>query len=263
MVNKILCLYSYYEKNAEYKRNFEFFLEKGINVGIDYKIIVNGTCSVLLPEKANIEVIYRDNVGFDFGSYAYYINRTADTLQTYTHFIFINNSVRGPYGAMPWHTQFIDMINDTVKLVGISINILTYFDKRIAGFELPYPHVQSMMFAMDLEALTFLKDSIFGLDVMEMTNKEEVVLKKEILMSLLILRKGWKINCTLSKYKDLDYANLKQDINPTSFFGDPSYKHRYFGSTYTPADGAVFIKSDPMRQLLPVERVKPVGRAIL
>lgn len=254
-----LCLYAYYEKDENYRKNLLFFLENAINDDIDFKFIINGSCSIssIIPKQPNIEVIQRENIGFDFGAYSFYVENNWEIIkQKYTHFIFINASVRGPYGCEKhnWQNDFISMINDRVKLVGNSINILTFYNKQIDGFDFPYPHVQSYMFVMDLECLQFLHDKNIFQNIS--VNKDDVILQKEILMSLLVLKNGWDINCTLEKYKNIDYKTLKSDINPTSFWGDPSYKNKYFGKTYTVSDGARFFKTDPMRQLLPVERCK-------
>lgn len=259
----ILCIYAYYEKNRQYKDNFQFFLDYAINKNVQYVFVINGECTIdltYLKSKKNVEFMYRENTGFDFGAYAYCINEK--NIENFDHFIFCNSSVRGPLDSSKtefWQDSFLTMINENTKLVGVSINILTHYDKKLDNIEFPYSHVQSMIFAMDYECLQYLKQSIFGLDTLDLIDKEEVILKREILMSQLVLQNGWNINCCLNKYKDLDYRSLKKDINPTSHYGDPSYKNKYFGSTYTIDDGALFMKTDPMRQLFPAKKVQNIS----
>ena len=73
--NKICCFYAYYEKNKLYKDNFEYFLNNGLLKNVDYYIIINGKCSVLIPKKNNIIVFQRENIGYDFGAFSYAIQR--------------------------------------------------------------------------------------------------------------------------------------------------------------------------------------------
>ena len=41
-------------------------LKNGILDNVDYYFILNGKCSVNIPEKSNIKVLKRENKGFDF-----------------------------------------------------------------------------------------------------------------------------------------------------------------------------------------------------
>lgn len=40
--NKIIVIYSYYEKNDEYIKNFQFFLNNALYDDIDYLFCING-----------------------------------------------------------------------------------------------------------------------------------------------------------------------------------------------------------------------------
>jgi outer membrane protein assembly factor BamD (BamD/ComL family) len=68
--SQICCIYAYYEKNEKYKKNFEHFLQHGILPNVDYFIVVNGLCTVVIPKYKNIHVYPRENKGYDFGAYS-------------------------------------------------------------------------------------------------------------------------------------------------------------------------------------------------
>jgi hypothetical protein len=182
--NKIVCYYTYYEKDEVYKKNLEFFLTNGINDLIDYIFVINGECSVPIEETSHVKVLKRENTGFDFGAYSYGIKNTE---KTYEYYFFINSSVRGPYikGYSNWQDEFINLIKDDIKLVGTTINIKPYV--------LGSTHVQSMMFAMDYECFDFLKESIFKEDEI-INNKLDVILQKEVKMSEIVLANNWNIS---------------------------------------------------------------------
>jgi hypothetical protein len=250
---RILCIYAYFEKNQEYQDNLRFFLKHGLNDGADFAFVLNGKCSVPIPSAPNIIVLRRENTGYDFGAYTAALDRLSARLHLYDFYFFLNTSVRGPFlprdYPQRWQSVFVDMLRDDVKLVGTTINMLpTPYPFLVEmGFRSPYSHVQTQMFAMDKECFEFLRPLIFADDASGM-DFYDVVEQKEIAMSQYVLNNGWNINCALPKYRDLDYRTMLADINPTSASGDPSFKGKYFGGTYTPYD-VVFIKTN--RDLLP------------
>ena len=256
-----LVIYSYYQKNDEYVKNFEFFLKFGIYPDIDYIFCINGReCSITIPNLPNIKIIERDNIGFDFGSY-YDAIKTID-INAYKYFFFINTSVRGPFlpdnirSNIKWTQPFIELLKGDVKLVGTSINIFNikngntqdYLNNQITkplidlGYQPPFPHVQSQMFLLNNESLNYLLSENF-FNISTDNNFDKTIALREVLMSLLILKKGWNINCILDKYKNLDYRTIKEDINHTSVGGDSYYTGAYFGNSIKPYD-VIFIKTN-------------------
>ena len=81
--NKYVCLYAYYEKNDDYKKNFKFFLENGILEYVDYYFIINGKCSVNIPEKDNIKILNRENIGYDFGAWSFGLTKLKNIYDYY------------------------------------------------------------------------------------------------------------------------------------------------------------------------------------
>lgn len=241
--NKIVCMYSYYEKNEQYKNNFVYFLNNGILDNVDYYIIINGPSTVKIQEKGNIKVFNRQNKGLDFGAYSYGIKQLN---KSYDYYFFINTSVCGPYMEGDWTIPFIKLFNKDVKVVGTSINISYTTDEdyeKLYNKTSPYNHVQSMFFCIDNTYFNHLMEqNFFNEEEMNNATMDYTIKTKEIGLSQIALKNGWNINCILSNYKDLDYRNIDKDINPTSVNGDPYYEGAYFGGTIMKEE-VIFFKS--------------------
>lgn len=240
--NKICCFYAYYEKNELYRNNLKYFLDNGILNNVDYYIIINGKCSVNIPNKNNIIVFKKENKGYDFGAYSFAIKiLEKKKLENYDYYFFINSSVKGPYlknKNIIWTDKFIELFKNNVKIVGTSINIypinkLTHYNlNKIYSKEIPFTHIQSMFFCIDKEYYHYLKKiNFFNED--EMNNAPDfnyIIAHKEIGLSQIALKNGWNINSILSRFKNINYLNIKSDFNTTSKKGDPYYPKAYFGN---------------------------------
>lgn len=248
--NRICCIYAYYEKNDVYRKNLEYFLKNGILSNIDYYFVINGTSSITIQKNKNIIVTFRKNRGLDFGAYAYILNRMK---RKYDYYFFLNTSVRGPYlknNIKPWVNYFLELFTDNVKVVGTTINIfpfssyINYNLETIYNKKGPFPHVQSMFFAIDKEYFEYLMTIDF-FNEKELNNINNdinyVIVHKEFGLSQYAIKKGWNINCILEKYKNIDYLTIKEDINPSSNYGDPYYPQCYFYGTIDKYD-VIFFK---------------------
>jgi len=239
----VCLLYAYFEKNELYKNNFKFFLENGILDHVDYYIIINGHCSVEIPQKKNIKILIRENIGYDFGAYSHGIKNLENN---YQYIFFMNTSVCGPYYKdKNWTHYFIPLFSGDVKVVGTSINICTWDHPllKILYGNGPYSHVQTMFFGITNEYLTYLKSiDFFNQETINQLDFESLIIRKEIGLSQIALKNNWNINCNLMLYKNLDYRNITKDINPTSHEGDPYYQKAFFGMTIEPQQ-VVFFKN--------------------
>jgi len=246
--NKICCLFAYYEKDDKYKENLIYFLDNGIYEEIDYYIIINGNCSLEIPNKPNITVFYRENKGFDFGSWSHGLKKIS---KSYDYYTFINSSIKGPYLKdvnIKWYKPFLELFIDNVKLVGTSINICANHNddlQNIYNHEAPYPHVQSMFFMIDKEYFDYLqKINFFDEEKLNnITDLDTIIFYYEFGLSQNALTNNWNINSILDHYKNVDYINIKEDINPTSNYGDPYFIGSYFGKTIDPYD-VIFFKNN-------------------
>jgi hypothetical protein len=246
---KIVLFYAYYEKNEEYKQNFKYFLKRGLLKDVKCYIIVNGECSVDIPEWGNVVVLRRENKGYDFAAYAHAISKLEED---YDYYFFMNTSVKGPYypaAVNPrWVDYFLPLFSKETKLVGTAINIYTstqhndYNLERLYSHKGPYTHVQTMFFGMDKELFQYLEEIRFFSEVeLELKKLDYLIVFKEIGLSQKVLAKGWNLNCILPEYRGLDYRVLKEDINPTSLNGEMYYQGRYFGKTVQP-EQVIFYK---------------------
>ena len=223
--NKYVCMYAYYEKNEEYKENLIYFLQNGLLEYVDYYIIINGECTVDIPNLNNIKVLKRENKGFDFGAWSYCIKQLT---KEYDYYVFLNTSVRGPYlseedinNNVTWLDKFLVLFNnEDIKMVGTTINIYQGFTEQIEeyknnyGYEPPYTHIQSMFFILNNEGLNYLLSQNFFDEelINSYIDAQKIVINNEIRLSQLILLNNWNINSIVPKYKDIDYRTQKDYI---------------------------------------------------
>ena len=234
---RTLVLYAYYESDNG-KANLGFFNEYGLlqKDSVDYHLIINGTCSVPLSESWD-RVLFRENKGYDFG--AWYDGLQQTDLTEYTHFIFMNDTLRGPFFIKEWIYRFTDLITDVNKLSGITINCCTYEPYTNYHKRCPVPHVQSMLMCTDQVGLSIIYPKIIS---DELFDREETVLKKEIGASLEILKAGYNITCILPPYQ-VDYripSNCFINVYNGGCYGNPTFN--YFGRFLT-AEEAIFLKT--------------------
>lgn len=176
-----------------------------------------------LPEYCKF--MTRENLGYDFGAWsdALLIN---NLYKNYTHFIFVNSSVVGPF--LPsnfkgkWTDIFLLGLKDNVKLFGVTINSM--------GDPLHGSHIQSYLFSMKLETLEYLVScNIFTMKYYPNT-QYEAICEYEIAMSRRIIDKGWNIGCLMNYYKDVDFTFKENSVFDYNYFLKdlmyPPYKDR-------------------------------------
>ena len=254
--NKYVCLYAYYEKNEQYRNNLMYFLNNGgILEDVDYYIIINGNSSVNIPDLKNIKIIRRKNKGFDFGAWSHVIQNYLLKSKIYEYYIFINNSVEGPYIPKSkqnknWLNIFLELFsNEDIKLVGSTINILDKqlnkpINKKLMDmfdFKIPYTHVQSMFFILNVDGFNYLNNLNFFNEkkINKLKHMDDLISNYEIGLSQLILKNNWNINCIVPYYKNLDYRKIKFNINTSG--DDVLYNNAFFGKTLQPED-VIFYK---------------------
>jgi hypothetical protein len=237
-VAKSLVVYTYFASpSSDYNLNFYSKMAITENANIDYIIVVNGhTCNVALPKLSNLKVIYRDNVGFDFGGH----KAALDSLngKQYDYYFFMNSGVLGPFlpethpKDMHWTELFIKRITNKVKLVGTSIYCIPDSHPEYKG-----PHVEGFCFMTDSIGLQIFLDqkNIFY----NHESKVNAIHSGEYGLTECIFKRGYTIDCMLKKYQGVDWLD-KQNMNFNS--GEPpSRKGKYFGESIDPFE-AVFHK---------------------
>tara|TARA_B000000475_G_scaffold259075_1_gene241682 strand:+ start:788 stop:1510 length:723 start_codon:yes stop_codon:yes gene_type:complete len=238
---KTLVLYVFYDYNNRTKH----FINKGIfqDENVDFVVISNNK-NINFTVPFYVKKIIRDNIGYDFGGWSDALLKD-NLYQNYENFIFVNNSVIGPFlnCNMKWTDIYINGLTDDVKLFGSTINTCKN--------PIEFAHVQSYIFAMNQTTLRYLiKCEIFSLEKYART-KNDAIKQKEILMSRYIIKNNWNIGSLLSYYKDVDFTfkNKKQSEYKILFLDDIMYK-KYMNKLWTLTE-LVFIKGNRINYELP------------
>ena len=229
-----LVLYVFYDYNNRTKH----FINKSIfqDENVDFVVISNNK-NINFTVPFYVKKIIRDNIGYDFGGWSDALLKD-NLYENYENFIFVNNSVIGPFlnCNMKWTDIYINGLTDDVKLFGSTINTCKN--------PIQLAHVQSYIFAMNQTTLRYLiKCEIFSLEKYART-KKDAINEKEILMSRYIIKNNWNIGSLLSYYKDVDFTfkNKKQSEYKISFLDDIMYK-KYMNKLWTLTE-LVFIKGN-------------------
>lgn len=235
----ILVTYVYYESDLSIL-NLTYFIKNGVfeNDEVHYNFIINSDSLVVdIPKYKNVTIIKGDNRGYDFGAYSKSISEV--NIGDYDYFIFLNDTVRGPflprYCNSDWYNKFISLITDRVKLVGSTIN-----KTHLVGIS---KHVQSMAFATDRIGIQLLLGAnIFNQYLNERVylerGKMDFILQFEVGMSGVIMNNGYQIDSFCQ------VENNRVDIP----YGDIHYNDHYFGSTINPIE-VMFIKTNRITTL--------------
>jgi len=192
----------------QYNNRVQHFIDNAIfeDPDIDFLLVINDlNLKIDLP--SYVKVFNRSNIGFDFGGWSDGV-LTNDLYKNYTHFIFANSSIIGPYLPTDykgkWTDVLINGLSDSIKLFGPTINTCRSPDKV---------HVQSYVFSMKLETLEYLiSKDIFSIRVYP-KNMYEAVWHKEVPMSLVLLQNGWNIGCMMKEYKDVNFTVYNPDLS--------------------------------------------------
>ena len=255
-MSKTLVIYNYYKYNL----NVEYFMGNavtghsqnpdGSSDEVDYAFVVNDPdenskdffARELYEKKLeNVEFYHRENVGRDFGAYAYLLDKlkTENKLDKYDYFVFVNQTVIGPFFPI-WYTEgkhwtkfFTEMINEEVKLSGTTINC------HFMSNQAEMPHVQTMLFATDRVGL----DVGFSEGIFDASNiaveQFDIILNKEIGLSKAIIQNGYNISCLMPAFKGHDFRNGL----PENSSNDPWAENAYYSTSLHPFD-TIFFKAN-------------------
>jgi len=237
---KTLVLFVYYDYNTRVHSFLKnaIFLDKDV----DFMIIDNSEeAPPMVPE----HVIYFNikGAGYDFGGWSRALLYN-DLYKEYDNFIFVNSTAVGPflpsYVNEKWTDIYINGLKNGIKLFGSTISTESI---NLINDPEGSSHVQSYIFAMDLEVLMFLiKNDIFSLKS-DARTLPELRLNKEIKMSRLILERGWNIGCLMKYYNGVDFRFLTTswtDYKP--FLGDVMTTKNFSDKLFNNFFELVFIK---------------------
>tara|TARA_B100000902_G_scaffold393528_1_gene447936 strand:+ start:704 stop:1453 length:750 start_codon:yes stop_codon:yes gene_type:complete len=224
----LITFVHYYRPEQElFQDNLNFFVKNGI-INTDqyhYNFIINSgeEGGYSIPNLPNVSVLRRENLGHDFGAFKFSVDSI--NIDEYEHFLFINDTCRGPFFPsyipknISWVYMFTKDLSHSVKMVGP-----TWWSSKSLG-----EHIQSYCFALDHQALNLLLDE--GKFDSGNKDKNQIIFEHEIECSQFLLRKGFQI-------KPFQLSQFGSEKNE-----DIVYENRYFGDTINPLE-VMFIKTN-------------------
>ena len=208
----VAVLYAFSDTDPEYTSNLEFFVAECARQKdkSDYYIIINTNGPLpQLPPLVGIRAKYllHENVCFDWGAFGWAIRNGFVRVTKYTHFVFVNSSVRGPfvptYVRESWTQLLLSALSDDVKLVGPTISCEAASSKGL--LKRNNPHVQSYTVGTDRIGLGVLLQS----DVFECRDDiQETIFYSELGVSKAILDAGYNIASLMTRYVGVDWRNM-------------------------------------------------------
>ena len=236
---KILVLYSGpatliegdLDKTTLYLRNFDYFLQHGVDCATQDTIVVLGYDVAKLyrhqitqlnlacqqqqhSQSHTITLVERENECYDMESVRLVMHGNITNILDYDYFIYVNCGTTGPMMPqnethIPWTHKFIERLVGNVKMVGLS-HVCLHYDT----------HIQSMVYALDNIGMQIIQDSdcVYDCRPLKQTNQSEIdfindiIFRYEIQMSRVILEKGYSIE-SLTRSKILTKENREDCID--------------------------------------------------
>jgi hypothetical protein len=202
--SRTLIVYVFGKTHVSSEKNLAFFIRTAVRQShhADYYFILQQIDNKIFDESklpilpSNAHYVQHENKCFDIGTVGWFLSSGMIDKNRYKYFIFLNSSVRGPfivsyYDSPVWYTIFTRRLNDHIKLVGCTINC-----------EAP-PHVQSYLWALNLETLDFLLKNTTVFACYE--KKIDTINNAEIVASQIILKSGYGIDSLMTKYNGVDF----------------------------------------------------------
>lgn len=227
---KILVVYTYFPSPSANHNLRTFLYSVQESDSIDYILVVNGrVCEVELPNRSNLRVLKRDNIGFDFGGHKAALDSV--NLDAYAYFFCMNSSVTGPIlptyfpPTLHWTSIFTNKLTEKVKLVGTTIVCLPESDA--GGFG---PKVEGFFFLTDRIGLALLLGE--GTIFVDHPDKRSAIVNGEYGLSRCIFRHGYTIDCMLQRYQGMDWRN-PENMHQNGY-KHPSRHNSYFQTSINP-----------------------------
>jgi lipopolysaccharide biosynthesis protein len=234
---KTLVLFVFHE----YHYRVEQFIQNAIfeDDNTDFIIICNNK-NIDFEVPSYVKKIVRENIGYDFGGWSEGLLKD-DLYKNYTHFIFVNSTVTGPYISPQytgkWTDIYINKLNtNNIKLIGSTINSLNIPEL--------FAHVQSYIFAMDKTTLEYL----INCEIFSMTkfvySYGEAVFEKEIKMSRKIIENKWNIGSLFKYYDGVDFTFTEKPLSEYKHFLNDIMFHRDWEAKIWDEYELVFVKGN-------------------
>lgn len=231
--DKILVLYVFHQYNDRVR----YFINHAVfkDPDVDFVLISNNPdTQIRLP--SYVRLIKRENIGYDFGGWSDALEQEGGGLDRYKYVIFANSSIIGPYirKKKEWPYILTDGLKDDVKLFGVTINTLGHPDI--------FSHVQSYLFALDVETVKMLMNEHILCTCHHAETFQDAITHKEIGMSRKILEHGGNISATSTYYHGIDFRKPYPSHSPEILW-DIMFNGYEQNNTWTRGE-LVFIKGN-------------------
>jgi len=202
----LLVLFAYHETPVA-KQNLQYFQARGLLPPDSgrHVFVLNGAHTVdvdTLAAQGNVAVVERENRCFDFGAWGVGLGAADDAFgggdAAYTHVVFMNASVRGPFlssfEVRPWWAVFADQLGGpgNVGLVGTSLNCWSSLQES---------HLQSMFLVFSAASLRDVVLPSGALDCK--ADHDAAVFGGEIPLSRAFLDAGYSLKTQLRAFDRL------------------------------------------------------------
>lgn len=236
-MNKI-AIYVFYEKNSEVRDYVTYYINGLKEVAKDILVVINGDISSAGLQKLkdlNVEVLQRENIGFDFAAYKAGIEYIGyDKLKNYNELILTNNNYYGP--IYPFSEMFDEMAKRECDFWGINRHPEVK-DEKYNSF-LPMKNQQEIM----IDDFLVFRQQCFEIICNNLELNSLDNLKSDTFMSF---DKYKKLICDDPRY--LSYSQIKDDKSPIihrEYFCDFRKYLNYYCVGYQPKLAMDFIKNN-------------------
>lgn len=180
MAQRTLVVYSgpthpagYGVRHAQYHRNLHWFLLHGLrdaSSSVDTVVVTTreANVSASLQQMGGVRWVLRQNICYELESYRVGLSSiAANASHVYDTFVFLNCGLLGPFlptrvskSGTHWSRFFTSRLTEDVKMVGLTISCGT-----ISKRDERYPHVQSMLYAIDRKGLELVREALRHADI--------------------------------------------------------------------------------------------------
>lgn len=226
---------------------------------IEWLFIGNG-CTRPPNLPSFVTFLHRENKGHDFGGWSDAILQH-NRRNIYDYYLFANSTIEGPFlekdEKRQWVEIYLSGLSNNLWLFGSTVNTM----QNQKGRPDPYnriAHVQSYIFIISRSTLAlFINEGLFQIEIKKMS-KREMINKKEIGMSEIVLNNGGNIGCLVKKFKGVDFREplLKFEWMKTSDIMFPKYTPSIWKKTEI-----IFIKGNRFEKINLQQRSRQKKRA--
>lgn len=182
-------------------------------------------------------ILRRKNKCYDLGAFGWALKQpaVASKLSSFSYFILLNSSVRGPFipvyvpGRRSWHQFLTQQLQKDVHMVGPSISCGGLFDPGRNAYR-SSPHVQTWLLALDETGLEILIQDQKALKCHE--DRYDAIWDGEVGSSMAILKAGYNIGSFLEPYQGIDWRLPKNHKCNSKL--NPMHTGSFLGGTLSP-----------------------------